>query len=74
MCMIQTETRKILTIGMQMEADPYLSGDSGKYDIEGPKNLFDAKMLTEWYLKIVADHPLVTYIEDGIRNGDSQGW
>jgi hypothetical protein len=56
---------------MQMEADPYLSGDSGKYDIEGPKNLFDAKMLTEWYLKIVADHPLVTYIEDGIRNGDS---
>jgi enolase len=61
-----------LTIGLQMDADQYLSGD--KYDIEGPKNLFDAKLMNDWYLKIVADHPLVTYIEDGIRVGDNQGW
>jgi len=48
--------------------------DSGKYDIDGPKNLYDSKMLIDWYLKMVTEHPLVTYIEDGIRTGDYLGW
>lgn len=30
--------------------------------------------MCDWYLKIISDHPLVTYIEDGIRANDPQGW
>ena len=59
---------------MQFEADSYYNADSGKYDIEGPKNLFDAKMMSDWLLKICTDHPLVTYLEDGIRCNDHAGW
>lgn len=57
-----------------MEADQYLVPEQGKYDLDGPKNLYDNKMLIDWYLKIVQEHPLVTYIEDGIRAGDNVGW
>ena len=57
-----------------MEADQYLVVEQGKYDMDGPKNLYDAKMLTDWYIKIVTEHPLVSYIEDGIRIGDNAGW
>lgn len=31
-------------------------------------------MLSDWYIKLVTEHPLISYIEDGIRVGDVQGW
>jgi len=31
-------------------------------------------MLSDYILKIVNEHPLVTYIEDPIRAGDVEGW
>lgn len=36
--------------------------------------MYDSKMLVDWYLKLVAEHPLISYIEDGIRSGDVAGW
>lgn len=57
-----------------MDADQYVVPDQNKYDMEGPKNLFEAKQMCDFYLKVITDHPLVTYLEDGIRTGDPQGW
>jgi len=57
-----------------MDADQYVVPDQNKYDMEGPKNLFEAKQMSDYYLKVITDHPLVTYLEDGIRTGDPQGW
>jgi len=31
-------------------------------------------MLVDWYIKLVTEHPLISYIEDGIRVGDVSGW
>jgi len=36
--------------------------------------MYDAKMLVDWYLKLVSEHPLISYVEDGIRAGDVAGW
>jgi hypothetical protein len=32
--------------------------------MEGPKNLFDPSQMADWYVKLLADHPLISYIED----------
>lgn len=48
--------------------------DQGKYDIDGPKNLYDNKMLSDWFIKILNEHPLVTYLEDPVRVQDVEGW
>jgi enolase len=31
-------------------------------------------MLINFYLKLIDDHPLITYIEDGICSHDVIGW
>lgn len=36
--------------------------------------MHDAKMLVDWYIKLVSEHPLISYVEDGIRAGDVAGW
>ncbi len=36
--------------------------------------MYDVKMLVDWYVKLVSEHPLISYIEDGIRAGDVAGW
>ena len=38
--------------------------DQEKYDVEGPKNLFDAEQMADWYVKLLTEHPLVSYLED----------
>jgi len=63
-----------LSIGIQVDPDQFFLPEQGKYDIDGPKNLYDVKMLCDWYVKIINDHPLVTYLEDPVRVGDVDGW
>lgn len=74
MVSLQNEQKKILQIGLQFDADQYLIPEQGKYDIDGPKNLYDSKMMIDWHLKVIQEHPLVTYLEDGIRTSDNAGW
>ena len=31
-------------------------------------------MLGDWYIKILNEHPLVTYLEDPVRVSDVEGW
>ena len=64
----------MLSIGISVDPDQFFLPDIGKYDIDGPKNLYDNKMLCDWYIKILNEHPLVTYLEDPVRVGDVDGW
>jgi len=63
-----------LTIGIQVDPDQFFIPEQGKYDVDGPKNLYDAKMLADWYVKLCNEHPLLAYIEDPIRVGDVDAW
>ena len=71
---INTQDRKILTIGINADSQSSYLAEQEKYDIEGPKNLFDQTMLADWFVKMAQDHPLLTYIEDPFAEGDVLGY
>ena len=49
---INTQERKFLTIGINADSQSSYLQDQEKYDIEGPKNLFDQTMLADWFVKM----------------------
>ena len=71
---VNTEERKYLTIGINADSQSSYIQDQDRYDIEGPKNLFDQTMLADWFVKMAQDHPLLTYIEDPFAEGDVLGY
>ena len=71
---LNTNERKYLTIGINADSQSSFIEESGRYDIEGPKNLFDQTMLADWFVKMAQDHPLLTYIEDPFADGDVLGY
>jgi enolase len=62
-----------LKIGFNADATNWYSEDSKMYDWDGPKGQFNTEQLTEMYEKIIADHPLLEYMEDCFSNKDIQG-
>ena len=71
---VNTQERKYLTIGINADMQSSFMEDQGRYDIEGPKNLFDQTMLADYFVKMAQDHPLLTYIEDPFAEGDVLGY
>jgi len=59
-----TDQHVVASIGINSESESYYNEEQNKYDVEGPKNLFEPAQLADWYVKLVTDHPLITYIED----------
>lgn len=70
---INTAERKYLQIGINANSASVYIEDQNKYDCEGPKNLYDQTMLADYFVKLVNDHPLLTYIEDPFADGDILG-
>lgn len=71
---VNTADRKFAQLGVNVDAQSSYLAEQEKYEIEGPKNLFDANTLTEWLFKMATDHPLLTYIEDPFAQGDLIGY
>ena len=71
---VNTAERKYLTIGINADSQSSYLQDQDRYDIEGPKNLFDQTMLADWFVKMAQDHKLLTYIEDPFAEGDILGY
>ena len=71
---VNTNERKYLSIGINADSQSAYMAEAEKYDIEGPKNLFDCTMLADYFVKMVNDHPLLTYIEDPFAEGDVLGY
>mmetsp|Transcript_40692 Transcript_40692/g.39296 ORF Transcript_40692/g.39296 Transcript_40692/m.39296 type:complete len:90 (+) Transcript_40692:860-1129(+) len=71
---VNTDQKKYLKYGINTDMDSYFIREQNKYDVEGPKNLFDQDMLTEYYVKLATDHPLIEYIEDPMADGDIVGY
>ena len=62
---VNTEERKYLKIGVNTDANNWFLEDIQKYEWDGPKVQYDTDQLIEFYEKLIADHPLLEYIEDG---------
>ncbi len=73
-CDVNTNERKVLTIGINADSQSNFIEEHGRYDIEGPKNLYDQTMLADYFVKMAQDHPLLTYIEDPFAEGDVLGY
>ena len=71
---LNTNERKVLMLGINADSASVFQEETGKYDIEGPKNLFDQTMLADWFVKLAQDHPLLAYIEDPFADGDVLGY
>ena len=56
--------------GVNPDSESVYLKDQLKYDIEGPKNLFDTDQMIEWLVKQCNEHPLIEYLEDPIVDGD----
>ncbi len=63
--------RKQVAIGLDCAASSYFKG--GKYVLAGEKKAFDAKGLSKYYEKLIADFPLVS-IEDPFAEEDWDGF
>lgn len=71
---VNTPEQKHLTIGINTDAHNWYLEDLKKYEWDGPKVSYDHDQLIEFYEKLVADHPLLEYIEDGFSGAsDIQG-
>lgn len=65
--------RKIFQIGFNADADNAFNKDPrdpNKYEVEGQKVQFDTNALTDYYCKMLNDHPLVSYVEDCFHQFD----
>ena len=54
----------MLKIGFNCDSEGFYNKETNKYDMEGPKNLFDPEQMADWYVKLCQEHPLCVYIED----------
>ena len=68
--------RRIFSIGVSCDADASFNKDpkdANKYEQEGQKNQFDQAGMLDYYMKILGEHPLITYIEDAYAQFDFAG-
>ena len=63
-----------MKLGINPDIDSAFLREQNKYDLEGPKNLFDQDSLTEYFVKMCNEHPLLEYIEDPLAEGDTIGY
>lgn len=71
-----TDSRKIFSIGINCDADSSYNKDpkdANKYEQEGQKVQFDQAAMLDYYMKILNEHPLITYIEDAYAQFDFAG-
>lgn len=57
-CGCNTDEVTVASIGFNADTSPFYNEEQNKYDVEGPKNLFDPSMLADWYIKLCTEHPL----------------
>lgn len=67
---------KPIRIGVNCDADFLFNKDPkdpSKYDVEGAKGVQTSAQLQEYYMKLIQDHPLLTYLEDAFAEADVEG-
>jgi enolase len=67
---------RIFRIGVNCDADFLFNKDPkdpNKYEVEGQKVLQTSAQLQDYYLKMIAEHPLLGYIEDAFAENDMEG-
>ena len=70
----EVNEKDILSIGIDCNADNYYSESNKTYEMDGFKKPPDTDQLIDFYVKLITDHPLITYLESPIAESDVDGW
>ena len=66
--------QNIVSLGIDFNADNYFNPKDNTYEAEGAKKPLDNVQLVDTYLKLIADHPSLTYLEQPLSCDDEDGW
>lgn len=70
----EVNEKDALYIGIDCNANNYYNPTAKTYEMDGFKKPPDTDQLIDFYLKLVTDHPLITYLEEPIASEDNDGW
>ena len=66
--------QNMVTLGIDFNADNFYNSADTSYEPEGVKKPVDNIQLIDLYIKLISDHPSLTYLEQPISNEDEEGW
>ena len=68
------DNKNVVSLGIDFNADNYFNPKENSYDTEGAKKPLDNIQLVDMYVKLVTDHPSLTYLEQPMAYDDEDGW
>ena len=68
------DNQNVVSLGIDFNSDNYFNPKDNTYDSEGAKKPLDNIQLVDSYIKLIADHPLLTYLEQPLSCDDEDGW
>jgi len=71
---IKNQNLEGATIGIICNSNNIYNESNGKYEMEGAKANYDCYQMSDYYTKLVTDHPLISYLQDPMADSDLTGW
>ena len=66
--------QNIVSLGIDFNAENFYNSKDATYEPEGVKKAIDNTQLVDSYIKLITDHPALTYLEQPLAYDDSDGW
>ena len=66
--------QNIVSLGIDFNAENFFNSKDCTYEPEGVKKPVDNAQLVDSYIKLINDHPALTYLEQPLAYEDSDGW
>ena len=68
------DNKNVVSLGIDFNADNFFNSKDNTYEAEGAKKALDSNQLVETYIKLINDHPSLTYLEQPLSCDDEDGW
>ena len=68
------DNKNIVSLGIDFNADNFYNSKDSTYEPEGVKKPIDNVQLADSYIKLINDHPLLSYLEQPMAYEDIDGW
>ena len=66
--------QNFVSLGIDFNAENFFNSKDCTYEPEGVKKAVDSNALIDMYLKLINDHPSLTYLEQPLAYDDIDGW
>ena len=66
--------QNVVSLGIDFNAENFFNSNDLTYEPEGVKKAIDNAQLVDSYIKLINEHPSLTYLEQPLAFADSEGW